>query len=70
MGVKSDEMKELMGRIGNVDPKPKPSLQRRRVERNHDELPIEVMVNAKQDRIHEEFPSKRKIKRIRLKKDV
>lgn len=66
MGIKSEEMKELMGRLSKHDPEIKTDSSRK--DSIYDPLPLEILLNAKQDKIHQEFPKKRTVvKRIRIR---
>ncbi len=58
MGIKADEMKELMGHIGG--PKAKPDLSEAEQEARKP-LPPEILIDAKQDRIHTEKTIKKRI---------
>jgi hypothetical protein len=58
MGVKADEMKELMDHIGG--PKAKPSLSEAEQEARKP-LPPHILIDAKQDRIHVEKTVRKRI---------
>jgi hypothetical protein len=58
MGIKADEMKELMDHIGG--PKAKPNLSEAEQEARRP-LPPEILIDAKQDRIHTETTIRKRI---------
>ena len=63
MGVKADEMKELMGQLSG--PRAKPELSQSEKEMRKP-LPPEILMDAKQDRVHVEKISPRKLIKKRI----